>query len=548
MYYKNIFRILALHFFAFSAALTIPVLLAAYYQYIAPETHPQPHSTWAFAASTAVCSALAALFYTLGKGGERRLYRKDGLAAVVLIWLLTPLISALPFWFSGTLKNPVSAYFEAVSGLTTTGSTAMYPKKYDASGREIPIVRTVKGDFDTIYTFFGTIEPVRENGKVLYEGVEAVSKAILFWRALMQWIGGLGVVVLFVAILPMLGAGGKVLYNMEVGGPIKESLTPRIKETAIHLWKIYAGLTLILGALLMATNPKMEWLDAATTAFTTLSTGGFSIRNASIAYYESATTEWIVIAFMLFGSINFALYYHIIRGKIYKLYEPEFILFIFIVLCVCTLTAWQIAGTHQFSLMNQSEKVLTTQEAIRYGSFQVISAMTTTGFSITDYDHWPYSAQVILLLGMYIGGMSGSTAGGIKTMRHYILYKAAYFKTASLFQPKNVTIFKVGDKEVDPSSLIMVFCFFLVIITISAIGTFFFVIDGIDPQTSIGLVACMINCTGMSFRVGGPLDSCAFLSNFGYLLSSALMILGRLEFFAILAVLMPGFWKREISP
>jgi trk system potassium uptake protein len=550
MIYKNICKILGLYFFAFTTALGIPLALAVYYQFVVPETHPQPHTTPAFLLSIALTLILAAILYFFGRNAGGRIYRREGLAAVVFIWLLTPLVSALPFWLSGTLTNPVAAYFEAASGLTTTGSTSMHPKKFDPlTGKEIPIVEVVRGEIDTVYTFYGTIEPVREVGtnKILYEGIEAVSKALLFWRAFIQWIGGLGIVVIFVAILPMLGVGGKVLYHTEVPGPIKEALTPRIKETAIQLWKIYVGLTVVQIILLMATNSKMEALDAITTAFTTLSTGGFSIRNSSIAYYESATTEWIIVLFMLLGSINFSLYYYVIRGKIYRIYEPEFILFIIIVVVACALASWQLIGSYKHPLISEADTLLTTHEAIRYGSFQVISAMTTTGFSVANYDRWPYVVQTILLIVMFVGGMSGSTAGGIKIMRHYILYRIAYFKTESLFRPKEVQIFKVGDKEVDNNALVMVLAFFLVTISVSVAGTFLYILDGVDPDTSLGLVGCMINCTGLTFRVGGPLDSCAFLSNFGYFLSSALMILGRLEFFAIFAVLTRSFWKQNCS-
>lgn len=549
MILKNISKILGLYLFAFTVALLIPTILAMYYQFVTPKEHPQPHTTLAFLGSLLITLSIGTLFYFFGEKISGRIYRREGLAIVVFIWLLTPLISALPFWLSGTLENPLAAYFEAVSGLTTTGSTAMQAKKFDpATGKEIPIVHVVKGEMNTTYTFYGTIEPVRdpETNQVLYEGIEAVSKALLFWRALTQWLGGVGIVVLFVAALPMLGGGGgKVLYHAEVPGPIKESLTPRIKETAIQLWKIYLGLTLIQTLLLMMTNSKMTPLDAITTTFTTLSTGGFSIRNTSIAYYESATTEWIIIVFMLLGSLNFSLYYYVIRGKIYKLYEPEFFLFLAIVIGACSLVSWQLIGANKYALIKDSETFLTTYEAIRYGSFHVISAMTTTGFSLSEYDRWPYTVQVILVIVMFIGGMSGSTAGGIKIMRHYILYRLAFFKTESLFRPKEVQIFKIGDREVDSSSLIMVLCFFLVIITTSVVGTFFYILDGVDLETAFGLVTCMINCTGLTFRAGGPIESCAFLSNFGYALSSLLMILGRLEFFIIFAVLTPSFWKNN---
>jgi trk system potassium uptake protein len=549
MNYKIISKVLGLYLYAYSIVLAIPLAIAFYYQFFSvPADHPQPHISLSFLMTIAVAIVLASGFYSYGRKVKERIYRREGLFIVVIIWLLTPAISALPFWFSSTLTNPISAYFEAVSGLTTTGATALTAKNFDrSSGKEIPITMTVHGEKNIIYSYYGTVEPVRDpvTHKILYEGVEAVSKALLFWRAFMQWIGGVGIVVLFVAVLPALGVGGKLLFYTEMPGPIKESLTPRIKETAVELWKIYFLLTFAQIVLLKLTNGKMEWLDAVTTSFATISTGGFCIRNQGIAYYNSAVSEWIIIIFMLFGSINFALLYYVMKGKIYRLYEPEFICFIIIVLSICSFASWNLIGTPKYPLTGSESSVLNVHEAIRYGSFQVISAMSTTGFAIANYDKWPYIVQTIMLIAIYIGGMSGSTTGGIKIMRQYIASKLTWNKIQSLYQPKSIHIFKIGDKEVDNNSLIMVLCFIIVMVVVSVCGVFLYIMDGIDPETALGLVAAMINCSGQSFRAAGPTESCAFLSNFGYVLSALLMLLGRLEFFAMFALLAPSFWKKN---
>jgi trk system potassium uptake protein TrkH len=548
MQYQIVAKVVGFYLYAFSLLFIIPLFLALYYHFVAdPMNHPQPHTSLSFLISSLITVGLAFCCHYYGKSIKESIYRREGLLIVVLIWIITPAISALPFWISGTLKNPLAAYFEAMSGLTTTGSTAMSPKKYDSmSGKEIPIITVVKGEQNITYAYYGTIEPVRDakTNKILFEGIEAVSKALLFWRAFIQWIGGVGIVVLFVAILPLLGVGGKVLFHTEMPGPIKETLTPRIKETAIQLWKIYFGLTFLQIVLLKITNYDMEWLDAVTTSFATLSTGGFSIRNASMAYYDNAYTEWIVIVFMLLGSINFSLYYFVIKGKLFKLYEPELICYLILVFVLCAYVSWNLMGTYEFSLASSENQILGTHKAIRYGCFQLISAISTTGFAIANYDKWPYVVQTILLIVMFVGGMSGSTAGGIKIMRQYILCRLTFSKIKSLYQPKGVQIFKIGDKEVDNNALIMVLCFFVVMITVSVLGVSLYVIDGIDPETALGLVACMVNSTGQSFRAAGPTESCAFLSNFGYILSSLLMLLGRLEFFAIFALLTPSFWKK----
>lgn len=547
MLYREISKTLGIYLYIFSATLLVPFFLAFYYQFIIePQFHPQPHTTIHFFVSILLCLGLGAFFHYLGRNAAGHLYRKEGLALVVLIWLITPLISALPFFLSKTLKNPFAAYFEATSGLTTTGSTALAPKRYDAQGKEIPIEAKVKGVIDTTYIYYGTVEPVRDpaTGEILHEGIEAVSKALLFWRSFIQWLGGGGVIVLFVAILPILGAGGRVLVQTEVTGPIKDTLTPRIKGTAITLWKIYLALTIFEVVLLLVTNRKMELFDAVTIAFAAISTGGFSVRNTNIAFYQSVETEWAVIVCMFLGSVNFGLYYFAARGKLYKIFKPELILYLVIIAVASGITAWALIGSPEQFITG---KILPfdVSDSIRQGIFQIVSAITTSGFFVVNYDIFPYLAQVLLIIVMFVGGMSGSTAGGIKIMRHYLLFRIAQHQVEFLFRPKWVQVLKVADKEVDTHAIVMVLSFFLIIITVSVFGTFFYVLDGIDPETALGLVSCMINDTGLSFRVAGPLGSCAFLSNFGYLLSCALMVMGRLEFFAVFAFLVPAFWKQN---
>lgn len=548
MLYREISKNLGIYLYIFSAMLLVPLFLAIYYQFFAAaEVHPQPHTSAHFFLSILFCLIMGAVFHYFGRDASGHLYRKEGLAIVVIIWLITPFVSALPFLLSGTLKNPFAAYFEATSGLTTTGSTALTAKKYDSQGKEIPYEITVKGVIDTTYVFYGTVEPIRDpkTGIILYEGIEAVSKALLFWRSFIQWLGGGGVIVLFVAILPVLGAGGRVLFQTEVTGPIKDALTPRIKGTAVALWKIYLGLTILEVFLLMATNAKMELFDAVTIAFAAISTGGFSVRNANIGYYQSEATEWVVIICMLLGSINFALYYFAGQGKFYKIFKPEFFLFLIIVALTGGLAAWTLDGTWERSMIGGPLIPFDISNSLRQGIFHIVSAITTSGFFTYDYDIFPYITQVAMVIVMFVGGMSGSTAGGIKIMRHYLLFRIAQHQIEFLFRPKWIQALKVSDKEVGTNTIVMILSFFLIITAVSVFGTFFYVLDGIDPQTAFGLVSCMINDTGLSFRVAGPTGSCAFLSNFSYLLSCALMVMGRLEFFAVFAFLVPAFWKQN---
>lgn len=547
MLWYDISKILGYFLLYFGLTLLFPLGLSVYYEvYSTADAHPQPHATIPFLESFVISVLAAFLLIWIGRRATGNIYRREGLALVVFIWFLAPAFAALPFTLSGTLQNPTQAYFEAVSGLTTTGATVMWPKKYDEAGKEIPIEKVVCGSLETTYTFWGNITPVRDdrNGEIVYEGVEAVGKAILFWRSLLQWIGGVGIILLFASILPALGVGGKVLLQAEQTGPLKSSLTPRLKETAAHLWKIYFGLTVLQIILLMLTNDEMPLFDAVTITFSTLSTGGFSIKNASIGFYQNAWTEWIVIIFMILGSINFTLYFYALAGKFYRIYDLEFFLFLAILFSACALGAFLLIGTPE-DLLTGVSKNFEWEEAIRIGTFQIVSANTSTGFAVANYDRWPHAVQALLLIVMFVGGMSGSTAGGIKIIRHYILFRIAQYRVESLFRPENIRNFRIGDRALDNSSAIMVLCFFLVVVASAVFGTYTYILTGVDPETSIGCVACMLNNTGAAFRVAGPAESFAFMSNFNLVFSSILMILGRLEYFAVLAILVPAFWKQK---
>lgn len=549
MLYRDICRIVGLYLLLLAAFVLIPLGLSLYYQFFSnPVEHPQPYTTLDFLYTILATLGLSALFLFFGRDAAGSVYRKEGLAAVVLIWMLTPALSSLPFLTSGTLKNFWQAYFEMASGYTTTGSTVLMAKKFDpTTGQEIPYSKTFKGSERVHYQFYGTVEPVRNphTGDIIKEGIEAVEKTLLFWRSLTQWIGGGGIVILFVAVLPLLGVGGKLLFQAEVTGPSKAANTPRVKETAMRLWKIYLYLSLLQVAALLLFNRKLPLFDAVTLTFATISTGGFSIKNESIAAYHSPPTEWVIILFMIAGSVNFSLYYQAGKGKFYRLYETEFLLYLALLVLLCAATAYTILGAPQIDLTGLKQGIFTASEALRHGVFEMVSAMSSTGFATTNYDHWPYAAQALLWIAMFFGGMSGSTAGGIKTIRLFILFRLAQYKVESLFHPESLRIFRIEKWEVDPSTALTVLVFFLIVASISALGSLLYIFDGIDLETALGLVACMVNNTGFSFRMAGPEYSCAFLSNSSLIISSLLMIMGRLEFYALLALLVPAFWKKN---
>ncbi len=522
MLFREIFRILGVFFLYFALVFTAPLLFAIY------DKEYGIAKDFIIAALTSIF--MGGLFHYFGKRPTGAFYRREGIASVVFIWILVPAISAIPFITSGTVTNPFQAYFEMVSGYTTTGSTILQAKAYDVQGKEVPIVHTIPGVLPVTYTFYGTVAPIRDQtGLVIKEGVEAVPHALLFWRSLTQWLGGGGIIVLFVAVLPALGIGRKVLYQSEVSSHNQEGMIPTIKATAINLWKIYLFLTAAQIGMLMLSNHELSLFDATSITFSTLSTGGFSVKNASIAGYNHSSTDWIVIIFMILGSVSFSLYYFLFKGKFYKLVQPEFLVFIISVIGFCGLAIASI-GDHG---------------SYRQAIFQMVSAQSSTGFFTANYDIWPYSIQVLMIIAMYIGGMAGSTAGGLKIIRHIILFKSAQYRAESIFQPERVRIFKLDGREVELNVAMSVLCFFLIAIAMSAFATLAYVYNGIDPETALGLTSCMQNNTGMSFRMAGPDFSCAFLSDFSLAFSSFLMIFGRLEYYAVLALFIPAFWQQE---
>lgn len=549
MYYKSILRTLGFYLGILSLVLIVPTSVAIYYEYFAdPLTHPQPHSTAAFGLTILVTVLLSTLCFFCGRHSKGQLYKRESILLVVIVWMMTVSIGALPFIFSKTLTNPVDAIFESMSGFTTTGSSVFYPKAYDPhTGEETAITLTLPELSTRSYTFYGTITPVRSlvTGAIILEGYDAVSRGILFWRSFTQWLGGLGIIFLFIAIFPLLLIGGKFMVEAELPGPYQGSygstLVPRLKETASLLWKLYLSFTIIQVILLLGTNPKLPVFDAITISLSSISTGGFSIHNGSIGYYNNAWTESIVMVFMLLGSVNFGLYFFLLRGKVYKIYEPEFFLFVTTVIAGCGLVAWNIWDLKTtFISYFPNYNFL---ESIRFGAFQAISALSCTGFNTVNYDYWPFGAQALMLVLMYLGGMSGSTTGGLKSARHLILFRSARHKIESLFRPDTIRCLKIGDHEVPMKTSLTTYTMFWIVISLSVLGTICLLMNGIGFETAIGLIGCSINNTGLSFRFAGPAGACTFLPIFSKFISIIWMLLGRLEYFALLIVLTPAFWR-----
>ena len=501
----------------------------------------------AFLESLLLCSASAWIMRRIAQKTDRSLQLKEVLLAVVSIWILSIIFAALPFTMSGVLDHFLDACFEVVSGLTTTGISILHPKQYDPHGKEIPIQSVFYGFQYIEYTFYGTIKPLFDsNGKIVATGIEAVPKALLFWRAFLNWVGGLGVVFLFVALLPALGQRGRMLFRYESTGPVFSPLFPQARKTSLALALIYLVLTLLCIGAFIFFVPNMKIFDAICTSFSALATGGFSVTNAGIASYNSLSAEVITMIFMVLGAINFALFYDLWKGKLFKLFQLELFVFLALIAILGCIVSWDIIGAKKFTLTDSGYTgTYSVEEAFRYGFFQVITAITTTGFTSIDYDQWPFLGQTIMLVLMYCGGMAGSTAGGLKIIRVCILFQCARSAVHSIFNRNQIRPIRVGDREINNETAFGVLAFFLILMGTALVGILGLVFCGVDPETALGLSGSLLGNVGCAFRMAGPTSSCAFLGTLPKLISMAWMLLGRLEFYIWLAIFLPSFWKKD---
>lgn len=536
MSFTEISRVLGRYFFYLAAILLLPLGVAVLYEFFLEKTLYFPLSaSLAFLLTMGICLVCGMIFRFAGRRSHRALYRKESILLVVIIWFLTAALGSLPFIMTKTIRHPIDAYFETMSGLTTTGATILYPKQYEA-GIEIPAMVSHPTDPSTTYTFYGTIAPLKNpvTKEVVKTGIEALGKPLLFWRSFMQWLGGMGIVVLFIAVLPALAMGGKFLFENEVAGLSKEGMTPRIKETASLLWKIYLGLT-ALQVILLKTASQMSFFDALTLSFSTISTGGFTVTNDGLLSYPALSTYWIIAFFMIAGGINFTLYFHGLKGKFYRLYEPEFVLYLGLLAIGCLMMSLPLAtGTH-YSLT----------DALKRGSFMAISSQTSTGFSISSFDDWPSICQLLMVILMFVGGMSGSTTGGIKVIRCFIALRVIKDKIVSLFRPEIVRSLQVGQREISSKTAMTVVTFGGIVVLLFTLGVYLLVLDHQDPFTAFGIIGSMINNSGLGLGGIGVSGSLAFLSPFSKIVCILWMVLGRLEYLSILVLLVPAFWRKQ---
>lgn len=439
--------------------------------------------------SSAVMLGAAVLIYWATRGPVD-LSRRDGFGIVFFGWLMAGIFGSLPYLFTGTIGNPVSALFETVSGFTTTGASALMDPG------SLPI-------------------------------------SILTWRSLTQWFGGMGVLVLCVAILPFLGVGGMQIYRAEMPGPSKDRLTPRITSTAKLLWGVYLGLTVTETVLLHLAG--MGWLDAVNHSFTTISTGGFSTHTASIAYFDSFAIEIIITVFMFLSGVNFALHFRALQGRPLNYWkDPEFRFYFFLWLGACLFMALNTYESHYASL----------GQALRSSFFLVTSIITTTGFGTEDFDLWPTASRFLMLLLMISGGCAGSTAGGLKIVRLFVVFKKTLREVRLFMQPKAVVQIKLGRKPLDSDTVSTISAFFIIYMMIFAFATLLMTFYTPDLVTAISSVAATLGNIGPGLSAVGPSQNFALIPSPGKCILTFCMILGRLELYTVLAVFLPRFWKR----
>lgn len=437
-----------------------------------------------------VISLVIGLVLWASTRGPIDLTRRDGFGIVTLGWLITAHISALPYLMSGAIAHPISAVFESMSGYTATGSTVVVD-------------------------------------------IEALPFGILFWRSLTQWYGGMGIIVLCVAILPFLGVGGMQLYRAEFSGPSKDRLTPRIENTAKLLWGVYLLLTVL--AALALRWAGMTWFDAVCHSFTTVATGGFSTKNASIAGYDSLLIEGVIVVFMILGALHFPLHYRALAGRpLIYFRDPEFRFFM-----------GAIGVGILLVTVNVYHSVYDTIGAsIRAGVFQVTTVISTSGFVSADYDQWPALSRFILLLFMIMGGCAGSTAGGLKAVRIFVLLKRALREVRLFMMPQAMVQIKMGRRSLDRDIVSNITSLFVIFMLIWALGTFAMTWFTPDLESAFSSVITTLGNVGPGFGTVGAVKNFSHIPAGGKIVLTLLMLLGRLEYYTVLVLFLPGFWRR----
>lgn len=460
--------------------LLLPVFVALYYG----------ESGWREFIITAGIAAALGLVLTFSKPKNRLIYAREGFAIVALAWVVLSLIGSLPFYISGEIPRFVDALFETVSGFTTTGSSIL-------------------------------------------SNIEGLSNCMLFWRSFTHWIGGMGVLVFVLAIVPLAGSRSIHIMRAELTGPIVDKIVPKMKDAAKILYGIYIALTLIEIAFLSAGG--MPLFDSVAHAFSTAGTGGFSIKNISIAAYDNVYFETVITVFMALFGINFNMFYLLLIGNFRSILKnEEFRAYIGIILASIAFITVNILSMYE-----------SFSEALRYASFQVLSIITTTGYITADYDLWPELSKMVLVILMFCGACAGSTSGGFKIARIALLLRVLRREIQRLLHPRVVSTVKLGGKVVGQEIIVGTCSYLVIYIVISMISMFIISIESFDFETTFMSVLACINNIGPGFGAVGPTCNFNIFSGLSKVVLMIDMLFGRLEIFPVLLTLAPSTWRRR---
>ena len=442
-----------------------------------------------FKYSTLIVAAVGRLFLFLGKNAENTVTRRDGYCIVAFTWLLFSGFGMLPFYISGEIPSVADAFFETMSGFTTTGATIL-------------------------------------------DDIEALPYGMLFWRSFTQWIGGLGIVFFTIAVLPIFGVGNQVLFSAEATGVTHDKIHPKISMMAKWLWTVYVILTVVEAILLMCGG--MNLFDAVCHSFSTTATGGYSTKQDSVAHWNSPFIEYVIAIFMILSSVNFSLYFMCLKGKFaHLLKDDEFKGFLISIGVVTLIITFSLISYNNYGVENAFRKAL----------FQVASVHTSCGFATDDYNTWAPFTWMLFIYTMVAGGCTGSTAGGIKSMRLLIVLRNIKNEFSRLIHPRAVLSVKINSQTVSPSTISTVMTFVLTFFICAFVGWVALMFLGLGLTESFGTVISSLGNVGPGLGAFGPAFSWSALPDAAKWILSFLMLIGRLELFGILLMFAPSFWK-----
>ncbi len=480
--YKIVFRVLGLLLIIESFFLFLSTIVSLIYQ-------ESSYFSLLLPAILTMIIGLITLLFTAKWSKE--MGKKEGYLIVSLVWVVFSVFGAIPFVMSGSTISFTDAFFETMSGFTTTGASIL-------------------------------------------NDIESLPKSILFWRSIIQWIGGMGMIVMSLAILPMLGIAGMELFVAEVPGPTADKLHPRVKQTAKRLWVIYVLFTLMETVLLWMGD--MDLFDAVNHAFTSMATGGYSTKQASIAYYDSAYIQYVITIFMLLAGVNFSLTYFALKRKFNKVFSNEEFRYYIGFIVVFTLGLSLI-----IALQNSNQSL---EQSFRKSVFQVVSIISTTGYVTADYLSWGALASILIFAMMFFGGSAGSTGGGIKIVRIVILFKNSFLEFKRLLHPHAIIPVRLNHKAVDPKIVTNVLAFIVFYIVTFVAGSIVMAGLGLDFNSAMGSVIASLGNIGPGIGSVGPMDNFSHIPDVGKWFLSFLMMLGRLELFTVMIIFTPVFWNK----